>query len=53
MSQCTSVCFGERCTTVGSRPSMGSVSDAHDATAVSFFAMLECEPIDQGQVQLR
>lgn len=36
-SQYTSVAFGERCTTMGVRPSMGSVGDAYDnAMAESF-----------------
>ena len=40
------------------RPSMGSVGDAYDnAMAVSFFATLECEPIDRhrfnGQAEAR
>jgi putative transposase len=47
-SQYTSVAFGERCTKMGVRPSMGSVGDAYDnAMAESFFATLECELIDR------
>jgi putative transposase len=43
-SQYTSVAFGQRCTKLGVRPSMGSVGDAYDnAMAESFFASLECE----------
>jgi putative transposase len=42
--QYTSIAFGNRCTEMGVRPSMGSVGDAYDnATAESFFASLECE----------
>lgn len=47
-SQYTSVAFGQRCRTMGVRPSMGSVGDAYDnAMAESFFATLECELIDR------
>lgn len=47
-SQYTSVEFGRRCSTMGVRPSMGSVGDAYDnAMAESFFASLECELIDR------
>lgn len=47
-SQYTSLAFGERCRTMGVRPSMGSVGDAYDnAMAESFFATLECELIDR------
>jgi putative transposase len=43
-TQYTSVAFGQRCTKLGVRPSMGSVGDAYDnAMAESFFASLECE----------
>jgi putative transposase len=43
-SQYTSLAFGNRCTEMGVRPSMGTVRDAHDnAMAESFFASLECE----------
>ena len=36
--------FGQRCTTLGVRPSMGSRGDAYGkAMAESFFATLECE----------
>ncbi len=45
-SQYTSIAFGERCKTMGVRPSMGTVGDAYDnAMAESFFATLECELI--------
>ena len=38
-SQYTSIAFGERCTKMGVRPSMGTVGDAYDnAMAESFFA---------------
>ena len=47
-SQYTSISFGNRCTEMGVRPSMGSVGDAYDnAMAESFFASLECELIDR------
>jgi putative transposase len=47
-SQYTSVAFGNRCQTMGVRPSMGTVGDAYDnAMAESFFASLECELIDR------
>jgi putative transposase len=47
-SQYTSIAFGERCKTLGVRPSMGSVGDAYDnAMAESFFASLECELLDR------
>ena len=47
-SQYTSIAFGMRCKEVGVRPSMGSVGDAYDnALCESFFATLECEPLDQ------
>jgi len=43
-AQYTSVAFGNRCTEMGVRPSMGTVADAYDnAMAESFFASLECE----------
>jgi putative transposase len=46
--QHTSVAFGNRCTEMGVRPSMGSVGDAYDnAMAESFFASLECELLDR------
>jgi len=45
-SQYTSLAFGERCKTMGVKPSMGTVGDAYDnAMAESFFASLECELI--------
>lgn len=38
-SQCTSLAFGNRCTEMSVRPSMGTVGDAYDnAMAESFFA---------------
>jgi putative transposase len=46
--QYTSIAFGNRCTEMGVRPSMGSVGDAYDnAMAESFFASLECELLDR------
>jgi putative transposase len=43
-TQYTSVAFGNRCSEMGVRPSMGSVGDCFDnAMAESFFASLECE----------
>jgi putative transposase len=46
-SQYTSLAFGQRCQTMGIRPSTGSVGDAYDnAMAESFFASLECELIN-------
>ena len=48
--QYTSVAFGERCTRVGVRPSMGSVGDCYDnAMCESFFATLECELLAKGR----
>ena len=47
-SQYTSIAFGNRCTEMGVRPSMGTVGDAYDnAMAESFFATLECELINR------
>src|SRR5256884_9414865 len=47
-SQYTSIEFGHRCREAGGRPSMGSVGDAYDnAMCGSFFATLECEPLDR------
>ena len=47
-SQYTSIAFGQRCKSMGVRPSMGSVGDAYDnAMCESFFATLECELIDR------
>ena len=47
-SQSTSLAFGKRCREAGVRPSMGSVGDAYDnAMCESFFATLECEPLDR------
>jgi len=41
--QCAAYAFGQRCRTLGVRPSMGSRGDAYDnAMAESFFATLEC-----------
>ncbi len=52
--QYTSVAFGQRCTKLGVRPSMGSVGDAYDnAMAESFFASLECELIDRRSFQTK
>jgi putative transposase len=46
--QYTSFAFGQRCETMGVRPSMGSVGDAYDnAMCESFFATLECELLDR------
>jgi len=43
-SQYAAFAFGQRCETLGVRPSMGSRGDAYDnAMAESFFATLECE----------
>jgi putative transposase len=53
-SQYTSIAFGQRCSTLGVRPSMGSVGDAYDnAMAESFFASLECELIDRRTFQTK
>ena len=47
-SQYASLAFGQRCQTMGVRPSMGSRGDAYDnAMAESFFASLECELLDR------
>lgn len=47
-SQYASLAFGQRCQTMGVRPSMGSRGDTYDnAMAESFFASLECELIDR------
>jgi putative transposase len=46
--QYTSLAFGERCKTLGVRPSRGSVGDCYDnALCESFFATLECELLDR------
>ena len=46
--QYTSLAFGQRCSEMGVRPSMGSVGDAYDnAMCESFFATLECELLDR------
>lgn len=43
-SQYSGYAFGQRCQTLGVRPSMGSRGDAYDnAMAESFFSTLECE----------
>jgi putative transposase len=43
-SQYSAYAFGQRCQTLGVRPSMGSRGDAYDnAMAESFFSTLECE----------
>ena len=43
-SQYGALAFGQRCKTLGVRPSMGSRGDAYDnAMAESFFGTLECE----------
>jgi putative transposase len=43
-SQYSASAFGQRCQTLGVRPSMGSRGDAYDnAMAESFFSTLECE----------
>ena len=43
-SQYGALAFGQRCKTLGVRPSMGSRGDAYDnAMAESSFATLECE----------
>jgi putative transposase len=47
-AQYTSLAFGNRCTELGVRPSMGSVGDAYDnVMAERFFATLECELLDR------
>lgn len=47
-TQYTAIDFGERCTTEGVRPSMGSRGDCYDnAMCESFFATLECELIER------
>ena len=47
-SQYTSLAFGKRRGEAGVRPSMGAVGDAYDnAMCESFFATLECEPLDR------
>lgn len=53
-SQYTSVAFGLRCKDAGMRPSMDSVSDAHDnAICGSFFATLHCELLDRGKFRTK
>ena len=53
-SQYTSVAFGQRCQSMGVRPSMGTVGDAYDnAMAESFFASLECELLDRRSFQTK
>lgn len=47
-TQYTSLAFGDRCKTLGVRPSRGSVGDCYDnALCESFFATLECELLDR------
>lgn len=47
-SQYTSIAFGQCCSEMGVRTSMGTVGDAYDnAMAESFFATLECELINR------
>jgi len=47
-TQYTSLAFGDRCKTLGVRPSRGSIGDCYDnALCESFFATLECELIDR------
>ncbi len=51
-SQYTSFAFGERCRTLGVRPSRGTVGDCFDnALCESFFATLECELIDRRTIR--
>ena len=51
-SQYAALAFGERCRTMGVRPSMGSRGDAYDnAMAESFFASLEGELIERSTFQ--
>ena len=46
--QYTSLAFGERCRTLGVRPSRGTIGDCYDnALCESFFATLECELLDR------
>ena len=53
-SEYTSIAFGQRCTELGVRPSMGSIGDCYDnAMAESFFASLECEVLDRNRFQTR
>src|SRR6185437_12654756 len=50
----TAIGFGNRCTRLGVRPSMGSVGDCFDnAMAESVFATLECEVLDRNAFQTR
>lgn len=47
-SQYTVIAFGRRCKEEGVRPSMGSRGDCYDnAMSESFFATLECEPVER------
>ena len=51
-SQYAAFTFGQRCQTLGVRPSMGSRGDAYDnAMAESFFATLECELLAKHRFQ--
>ena len=50
----TAIAFGNRCTQLGVRPSMGSIGDCFDnAMAESAFATLECEVLDRNTFQTR
>ena len=47
-TQYTSIAFGLRCREAGVRPSMASVGECYDtAICESFFATLECEPLER------
>ena len=49
-SRYTSLAFGQRCREAGVTRSMGSVGDAYDnAMCESFFATLECEPLNRSR----
>jgi putative transposase len=53
-SEYTAIAFGNRCTQLGVRPSMGSIGDCFDnAMAESAFATLECEVLDRNTFQTR
>ena len=53
-SEYTAIAFGNRCTKLGVRPSMGSVGDCYDnAMAESFFSTLECEVLDRNSFRTR
>jgi len=52
--QYTSLAFGQRCSKMGVRPSMGTVGDCFDnAMCESFFATLECELLARHRFQTR